>query len=252
MPAATPTIAIAQPALDAAGIAHLTQARLRELDRLRGVAFLQIEKLADACEKLPREQVFSALLGSKGQVMEVDRLTRSIRQIMVLEFELRGLFKAPDRDAPRRLRLVKSDRPDFIPPAPENFFLDLEDLEGPERLEGAEELEGFLDIRSDYRTGPLDQVVAGIRKTIGAEPPENDPFAPPPGRQATSTAKLPPATVILPEKLVTPDPSSAQREAAVKAATLAIRAKGGDGFRKPGKAAKRRPGKHKSGRGPPR
>jgi len=132
--------------------------------------------------------------------------------------------------------LVKSDRPGFTPPDLENFRLDLEGVDG---------LEGFLDIRSDYRTGPLDQVVAGIRKTIGAEPPENDPFAPPP-------AKLPPATVKLPEKQPMPDPSLAQREAAVKAMTIAIRAKGGDGFRKPGKAAKRRPAKHKSGRGPPR
>ena len=247
MVAAAPAIAIAPPAADAAEIARLTRARLKELDRLRGVAFLQIEKLADACEALPREQVFSALLGSKGQVMEVDRLTRSIRQIMVLEFELRGLFKAPDRDAPRKLRLVKSDRPDFTPPAPEKFFLDLEDLERPEGLEGPEELEGFLDIRSDYRTGPLDQVVAGIRKTIGAEPPENDPFAPPPER----VAKLPPATVKLPEIQPVPDPSLAQRKAAVKAATIAIHAKGGDGFRKPSRKAIAKHRSSKGGRGPP-
>ena len=243
MTTAAPPIAIAQPAPDAAEIARLTQARLKELDRLRSVAFLHIEKLADACETLPKEQVFDALLANSGaQVVDFERLARSIRQIMVLEFELRGLFKAPDRDAPRKFRLVKSDRPGFEPPDLEKFRFDLGDLEG---------LEGFLDIRSDYRTGPLDQVVAGIRKTIGVEPPENDPFAPPPERQA-APAKLPPATVTLPQKQVLPDPSLAQREAAVKAARLAIRAKGGDGFRKPGKSAKRRPGKHKNGRGPPR
>ena len=245
MTTAAPLTAIAQPAPDAAEIARLTQARLKELDRLRGVAFLHVEKLADACRKLPEERVFDALFANAGgQVMDFERLARSIRQIMVLEFELRGLFKAPDRDAPRKLRLVKSDRPGFEAPDLEKLRLDLD-------LEGLGGLEGFLDIRSDYRTGPLDQVVAGIRKTIGAEPPENDPFAPPPERQA-APAKLPPATVTLPEKQVLPDPSLAQREAAVKAARLAIRAKGGDGFRKPGKSAKRRPGKHKSGRGPPR
>ena len=242
MTAAPLTAATIDPPLDAAEIARLTRARLRELDRLRNVAFLHIEKLADACETLPREQVFDALLANAGgQVMDFERLARSIRQIMVLEFELRGLFKAPDRDAPRKLRLVKSDRPDFTPPDIEKFHFDLEGLGG---------VGDFLDIRSDYRTGPLDQVVAGIRKTIGAEPPENDPFAPPPER-AAAPAKLPPATVRLPEKRPVSDPSEAQREAAVKAATMAIRAKGGDGFRKPGKAAKRRPSRQ-SGRGPPR
>jgi len=239
---AAPAIAIAQPALDAAAIARLTQARLKELDRLRDVAFLHIEKLADACETLPKEQVFDALLANAGaQVMDFERLARSIRQIMVLEFELRGLFKAPDRDAPRKLKLVKSDRPGFEPPELEKLF-DLGDLEG---------LEGFLDIRSDYRTGPLDQVVAGIRKTIGAEPPENDPFAPPPER-AAAPARLPPATVKLPEKRALPDTLPDQRKASVKAAMIAIRAKGGDGFRKPSKSAKRRPSKHTGGRGPPR
>lgn len=179
------------------------------------------------------------MLGAKGQVMEFERLARTMRQIMVLEFELRGLFEAPDRDAPRRLRLVKSDRPGFEPPDLEKFHLE---LERPERLEDV------FDIRSDYRTGPLDQVVAGIRKTLGAEPPENDPFAPPPER-AAAPAKLPPAIVKLPEMQTAPDPSLAQREAAVKAMTIAIRTKGGDGFRKPGTSAKRR---RPTGRGPPR
>jgi len=241
MSAAPLTAALADPPLDAAEVARLTRARLKELDRLRDVAFLHIEKLADACEKLPRERVFDVLLANAGrQVMDFERLARAIRQITVLEFELRGLFKAPDRDAPRKLKLVKSDRPDFQAPDLENFRLDSVGLDG---------LDPF-DIRGDYRTGPLDQVVAGIRRTIGAEPPENDPFAPPPER-AAAPAKLPPATVRLPEKQAAPDPSSAQREAAVKAATLAIRATGGDGFRKPAKKqiAKARLARQ---RGPPR
>jgi hypothetical protein len=249
---ATAIAPIARPAMDAAEIARLTRARLKELDRLRDVAFLQVEKLADACEALPREQVFSALLANAGgQVMDFERLARSIRQIMVLEFELRGLFQAPDRDAPRKLRLVKSDRPGFEPPEVENLS-DPGDLFDPGDLEPLEDLEGFLDIRSDYRTGPLDQVVAGIRKTIGAEAPENDPFAPPPERQA-APAKLPPATVKLPQKQPSPDLSLAQRQAAVKAAAVAIRAKGGNGFRKPSKKAiaKARAARHR-GQGPPR
>jgi hypothetical protein len=240
MHAATAPTAIVEPA-DAVEIARLTRARLKELDRLRDFGFRQIERFNAAADSVPQAVLFDRMLGAKGQVMEFERLARTIRQIMVLEFELRGLFKAPDRDAPRKLRLVKSDRPGFEPPDLEKFRFDLEGADGPEDL---------LDIRSDYRTGPLDQVVAGIRRTLGAEPPENDPFAPPPER--AQPAKLPPATVKLPEKQFQPDPSLAQREAAVKAMTIAIRAKGGDGFRKSGKSAKRRPSRHKSGRGPPR
>jgi len=247
MPVATPTAANVQPAGNPAEIARLTQARLKELDRLRGVAFLQVEKLADACEALPREQVFAALLANAGgQVMDFERLARSIRQIMVLEFELRGLFQAPDRDAPRKLRLVKSDRPDFEPPERESFRFDLD----------LNKLEDVLDIRSDYRTGPLDQVVAGIRKTIGAEPPENDPFAPPPERQARPAVaqKLPPATVKLPEMPAKPNPLPPQVKPAMKAALLAVQIMGGNGFRKPSKkkAAKSRPPGAVQGRGPPR
>ena len=83
---------------------------------------------------------------------------------------MRGLFKAPDRDAPRKLRLVKSDRPGFVPPvAPptlEDLLADLADI-------GKPDMAGFdmFDIRTDYRNGPLDEVVAGIRETLGAEPP---------------------------------------------------------------------------------
>src|SRR5437879_4562621 len=76
---AAPTAAIAQPAPDAAAIARLTRARLKELDRLRDVAFNQVEKLGDACKALPREQVFTALLAnSGGQIMDFERLARSI------------------------------------------------------------------------------------------------------------------------------------------------------------------------------
>jgi hypothetical protein len=235
MPYATRNTAIVQPTGDPAEVARLTRERLKELDRLRDFGFLQIERFNKAAATVPTAVLLDRMLGAKGQVMEFERLARTMRQIMVLEFELRGLFKAPDRDAPRKLRLVKSDRPGFEPPDLEKFHLELEPLED------------LLDIRSDYRTGPLDQVVAGIRKTLGAEPPENDPFAPPPEWPA-APEKLPPATVKLPEKQPVPDPLADQRKLAVKAATLAIRANGGDGFRKPKKTAKRRP----NGRGPPR
>jgi len=166
----------------------------------------------------------------------------------VLEFEIRGLFQAPDRDAPRRLRLVKSDRPDFEPP-------DLEDLLADLRQDIRPELD---DVRPDYRTGPLEDVVAGIRKVLGAEPPEDDPFAPPPKpktEEAAPPAKLPPATVTLPEKpAASPKPVPTQKTLAVKAAARAIKATGGHGFRVPSKKAQARKARaqHRQGRAPPR
>ncbi len=48
-----------------------------------------------------------ALAGSNGIILALERVTRSFRQIVVLEFELLGLFNAPDRDATRQPRLPK-------------------------------------------------------------------------------------------------------------------------------------------------
>ena len=239
---------------DGALVALLTKRRIKELDRLRDLGFKQIERLNEAADSMPREAVFERMLGAKGDVMEFERLARAIRQVMVLEFELRGLFEAPDRDAPRRLRLVKSDRPDFEPPDIEDLLAGLRDLERSD----------FDAPRPDYRTGPLEDVVAGIRKTLGAAPPEDDPFAPPPIRAAgeaaprntapdnvVPAAKLPPATVKLPEKPARSESETAptQEALALKAATRAIQATGGKGFRTPSKKA--RPN-DRHGRGPPR
>jgi len=244
MRTATPTAAIADRPEDGALLALLTKRRLKELDRLRDLGFKQIGRLNEAADSMPRAAVFERMLGSKGQVMEFERLARAIRQVVVLEFEIRGLFQAPDRDAPRRLRLVKSDRPDFEPPDYEDLFSDLREFERTE----------FDTLRPDYRTGPLEDVVAGIRKTLGAEPPEDDPFAPPPRREAVPAAKLPPATVKLPEKPAKSESQTAltQKALALKAAKRAIQATGGKGFRIPSRKARTARANHPHGRAPPR
>jgi hypothetical protein len=240
------TAAIVEHPEDRALVAVLAKRRIKELDRLRGLGFKQVERLNEAADSMPRAVLFDRLLAAKGQVMEFERLARAIRQITVLEFEIRGLFQAPNRDA-RRLRLVKSDRPDFEPSDREDLFADLR------------EFERDLDApRPDYRTGPLEDVVAGIRKVLGAEPPENDPFAPPPRpktEEATPPAKLPPATVILPAKpTASAEKLPTQKILAVKAAVRAIKATGGHGFRIPSKKAQARKARaqHSQGRAPPR
>src|SRR5258708_23657380 len=99
------TAANAERPEDQALVAVLAKRRLKELDRLRDFGFKQIERFDAAAESVPRELLFERMVGSKGQVLEVERLARTIRQIMGLEFDIRGLFQAPHRDAPRRLRL---------------------------------------------------------------------------------------------------------------------------------------------------
>ena len=233
----------------------LTQARLAELDRLRALGFAQLERLNEATLALPADQLLARMTGSKGNMAEYDRFNRSIRQIMVLEFELRGLFKAPDRDAPRKLRLVKSDRPGFVPPTFEQLMARLTDIGNfdPRELDPR----GFdlLDIRTDYRRGPLDEIIAGIRDTLGAEAPPDDPFAPvaqAPEPATPEPAPAPPrgSEYYMRARPAEPEPVGPQTKPSMKAAELAIMATGGKGFRKP--SAKTRSSRHRRNRGPPK
>ena len=245
MQAAAPNTAIAIDPNDGTDLRLLTRSRLKELGRLRDLGFLQVERLTGEAKAIPQGEVFKALMGPKGGIGDFDKLARAIRQVMVLEFELRGLFNAPDRDAPRKLRLVKSDRPGFEPPKLENLLGDLDPLD-------------LFNIRTDYSRGPMDQVVAGIRQTLGAEAPEDDPFAPPPERAVAPEPQPKPPRPKEPAMRARAEPAKAepapaQKTAAMKAAQFVIRATGGNGFRtssaKPGKS--RKP-KHRRSRGPPR
>ena len=144
----------------------LTRGRLAELDRLRNMGMARVEMLDASLDLVPPERRWELLLGRNGQVAQFDRIARAVRQIIVLELELQGLFRGPDREKfGLGLAVPRAD-------------LDINDLRDPD-----ERKRENLKDRSDYRRGPLDEVVAGIRKTLGAEPPENDPFAPPPDRK---------------------------------------------------------------------
>jgi hypothetical protein len=228
-------------------VAALTIQRLAELDRLRDIGLKQAETLATLYPLLSPEQQFRRMAGNGGTVAGYERVVRAVRQITVLEFELRGLFHGPDRDAPRKRRLAKAERRIDQP-------VDLE-ARLNRILAGQESI---FDIRGDYRTGPLDEVVAGIRATLGTAPPPNDPFAktaePKPVVPAKAPA-VPPrpkiAARIQPSRR--PDsakpkyihPESAQEEPAHKAAMLAISSLGGKGFRIPAKSKR-------TSRGPPK
>src|SRR5471030_1166317 len=145
------------PDAETAALAALTKRRLAELDRLRDLGLKQAERVTATYKILAPEHEFKLLTGSNGSILAYERIVRAVRQITVLEFELLGLFKAPDRDAPK-LRLVKSDRADFEPP-------DLPDYNDMDDYRDLDDRDDYR-IRLDYKNGPMDEVVAGVRKTL--------------------------------------------------------------------------------------
>jgi hypothetical protein len=236
--------AVANPdQLPTAEVAALTRERLAELDRLRNKGMTRMEMLDASLDLVPPERRWEVLLGRNGQVAQFDRIARAVRQIIVLEFELQGLFRGPDRE---KFGLG------LAVPRADLDINDLDDLRDP----GGRKREDLKD-RSDYRRGPLDEVVAGIRKTLGAEPPENDPFAPPPDRkpvQAVFPAK--PASSGLPAG-AKPRPPGMQARLLATASPMPTPAKSAlsaKGFRLP-PSSPHNPGTHarkgRRNRGPP-
>ena len=159
--------------LAAAEAFALTQRRLTELDRLRCIGMEQAETLSVVTRKLAGapEAQYRALAGGPGTIREFDRLNRAIRQIVVLEFELRGLFKAPDRGGVAKPKLGES-RHDLLRDLHDysDLFDDRRDLDDINDLND-------LRVRLDYRKDPVDRLIADIRAMLGAEAPEDDPFA---------------------------------------------------------------------------
>ncbi len=134
--------------------------RLDELARLRQIGIAGAERIS-RCMQGKATPAEAALLASKdGLFVEFMRTSRAVRQVIVLEMELMGLRPAPDRDAPRGLH---------APDAGAN------DNRGRSGDAGA-----FGDIGNDYdyNHGPLDEVVARIRKDLRVAAPAEDPFAP--------------------------------------------------------------------------
>ncbi len=153
----------------------LTERRLAELDRLRSIGMEQAETLITATRDLTGapEARYRALVGAQGTIREFGRLNRAIRQIVVLEFELRGLFKAPDRGGIAKPKLGEN-RCDLL--------RDLHDYS--DRFDDRRDINDINDlndlrVRLDYRKDPVDRLIAEIRDMLGVDAPEDDPFAAP-------------------------------------------------------------------------
>jgi hypothetical protein len=140
--------------------------QLQELARLRAAGMARAEEIGVFMNGGEPQVVADALLGKAGIIQQFARVARAVRQIITLEREIAGLCKGPDRSAEPQTR-----GPRQAPGDPFSF----------PPLDWSE--------RSDYDNRPLDQVVASVRKVIGAKAPENDPFAPPPERKARAEAE---------------------------------------------------------------
>jgi hypothetical protein len=144
--------------------AALKARRLAELQRLGDIG-------AETARSISRwlngdradEQLTTAIL--KGGVgRELDRTTRAICQVVALEMELLGERPAPNRDAPRKTR------PRVAPGDAEKAKANATQ---PFRLLGSH----------PYDNGPLDEVIARVRRELRVAAPADDPFAPPKERK---------------------------------------------------------------------
>ncbi len=155
----------AAPAEATGGFSHdaldgFRDSRLDELARLREIGIAGAERIS-RCMQGKATPAEAALLASKdGLLVEFMRTSRAVRQVIVLEMELMGLRPAPDRDAPRGIH------------APDAGANDNRGRPG--------DVLAFGDIGNDYdyNHGPLDEVVARIRKDLRVAAPAEDPFAP--------------------------------------------------------------------------
>jgi hypothetical protein len=190
----------------------LMERRLGELRRLSTLALERVRHLELALEDRMDERERKLLIGRGGISVEFPRALRCFRQVAALELEILGLRKAPDRSEPTEAG-ADGDRDESDSERPD--LNDLNDLNEPD--DRPETRRQLLADTKDYRKGPIDIVVAEIREALGVEAPEDDPFAPPPGRR---TAKPRAAA----EKIAAPD-NSAPAEAAKSARNAPARAK---------------------------
>lgn len=149
------------PAVTISADYALRPLQFAELSRLKTLGMEKAEVLGRWAKGDLDDTEMRALAGMGGFAMEFVRISRAIRQLIVLEMELKGLREAPDRDAEPEEKLGTQERGDG------------------ERLVDSRDREDLYD-RRDYDNGPLDRVIAGVRKALRVDPPENDPFAPPP------------------------------------------------------------------------
>jgi hypothetical protein len=146
-------------------LAALKARRLEELARLCAIGVETAQGISRWLKGDHSDEKLTAAIMKGGVGREFDRTTRAICQVIALEMELSGERPAPDRDAePKKRKRAKDGDDEQTKP---DATIRHESLLGP----GA------------YDNGPLDSVIARVRRELRTEAPANDPFAPPAQRK---------------------------------------------------------------------
>ena len=130
-----------------------TEAQLQDLNRMRAVGMGFIDRLDRRAQGLLRFDEEKAFESSGDIFLGFARVSRAVRQIIVLEQEIFGLPQPPG------LRAVNTNAPRATKPA--SAERDREDERDSERSD--------LNDLDDYDNGPTGEVMARIRKTLDAE-----------------------------------------------------------------------------------
>jgi hypothetical protein len=160
--------------------------QLRELHRMRKVGMVFVHQLERSAKgKLDPEVESVFAHRSKGIIRDYATVARAVRQILLLEQELRGIRK------PRRDRKARTEKAAAVAQGKQD---------GKLRPLG-DNLTEYYDFR------PVGEAIGFIRETLAIAPPENDPFpkperkpagAAPPDPQAESEAQAIPAVSLKP------------------------------------------------------
>jgi hypothetical protein len=173
--------------------------QLRELGRMRKVGMVFVHQLERSAKgKLDPEIETVFAHRSRGIIRDYASVARAVRQILLLEQELRGIRK------PRRDRKARSEKAAVIARQAQGK------QDGKLRPLG-DNLTEYYDFR------PVGEAIGFIRETLAIEPPENDPFPKPERRQVEPEAAesaAPPGTA---SQALAPTAVSAKPAAAIHA-----------------------------------
>ncbi len=162
----------------------LRERRLDELERLLAAGMETVRQISQWSKGALGPDEVKVLAGKGGIAEEYVRVARAIRQVIVLEQELMGLRPGPPRDGGGEPPDDEGDDDHEAELEERSEGSDLRDRAGD--YENLNDYENFNDYENlnDYDRGPLDRVIARVRKALRVEAPEDDPFAPPAERRS--------------------------------------------------------------------
>jgi hypothetical protein len=143
-----------------------TKAQVAELERLEALGVRCMEAFDAMVGRLEMARDIGIFIRPRNSVIsEFIRLERAVRQTIILQRELKGLRPPRVVRPPRvRRRDAEDDTENDLRERPDTATR----LDWPDSRDDWDKL--------DYR--PVGEAIEWIRKTLGAEPPERDPFTP--------------------------------------------------------------------------